>query len=57
MVGSSGLLLPQVPVSQGWDRMAFLDGLCQKAGLAPYGWQRDDARLFGFEAEVWGEAE
>ncbi len=55
--GSSGLLLPQVPVSQGWDRLAFLDGLCEKAGLPSCDWQRDDISLYGFEAEVWRESE
>ncbi len=53
--GATGLLLPQVPVNQGWDRQAFLNGLCQKAGLAPTAWHDGDAVLFAFEAEVWSE--
>ena len=28
-----GLLLPQVPVEQGWDRATFLEKTCVKAGL------------------------
>ena len=32
-----GLLLPQVPVEQGWDREQFLEGICRKAGLPPRG--------------------
>ena len=52
---SSGLLLPQVPLEQGWDREEFLRGLCQKAGLPEYTWQDADAQLRSFEAEVWGE--
>jgi len=52
---SSGLLLPQVPAEQGWDREEFLRGLCHKAGLPSNTWQEPDAQLRSFEAEVWGE--
>lgn len=47
----SGLLLPQVPVEQGWDRRAYLENLSIKAGLEPDGW-KDGATLYGFTAEV-----
>lgn len=50
-----GLLLPQVPVEQGWDGQAFLEGLCVKAGVPPGSWRRPDLELLGFEAEVWAE--
>ncbi|UCH72588.1 MAG: TIGR00296 family protein, partial [Thermoplasmatales archaeon] len=30
-----GLLLPQVPVEQGWDKKEFLSNTCMKAGLLP----------------------
>ncbi len=50
-----GLLLPQVPVEWGWDRDEFLAHTCLKAGLPPDAWQRDDAELLWFEAEVFGE--
>ena len=30
-----GLLLPQVPVEQGWDKEEFLSHTCMKAGLLP----------------------
>ena len=53
--GRRGLLLPQVPEEHGWDRAQFLEALCRKAGLPAGAWQREDARLFGFEAEVVGE--
>jgi AmmeMemoRadiSam system protein A len=49
-----GLLLPQVPVEQGWDRETFLDQTCAKAGLPPSAW-RHAATLQGFTAEVFGE--
>jgi AmmeMemoRadiSam system protein A len=51
---SRGLLLPQVPTEQGWDREAFLDHTCLKAGIAADAWQRG-ARIFVFEAQVFGE--
>jgi uncharacterized protein (TIGR00296 family) len=50
-----GLLLPQAPVSYGWDRTEYLEKLCRKAKLPSRGWEMDDIMLFGFESEVWGE--
>lgn len=50
-----GLLLPQVPVEQGWDRRAYLEGLCYKAGVPSDSWRSSDFALFAFEAEVWAE--
>jgi AmmeMemoRadiSam system protein A len=49
-----GLLLPQVPVEHGWDRVAFLEHTCVKAGLSRDAW-RSDVRLFVFEADVFAE--
>jgi AMMECR1 domain-containing protein len=54
---NSGLLLPQVPIEQGWNREEFLRGLCAKAGLPRNAWMDDDVELRAFEAEVWGEEE
>jgi len=51
---SRGLLLPQVPEEHGWDREAFLNHTCLKAGLAADAWRRG-ARIFIFEAQVFGE--
>ena len=51
---SRGLLLPQVPIEQGWDRDTFLDHTCLKAGLEADAWRRG-ARIFIFEAQVFGE--
>lgn len=53
----SGLLLPQVPVEFGWDREAFLEQLCYKAGLHADAWKAPDAELFSFEGIVFGEKE
>ncbi len=54
--GRSGLLLPQVPVEKGWDRLAFLDYTCQKAGLSPGTWRHAGAELLGFRAQLFQEA-
>jgi len=51
----SGLLLPQVPVEEGWDREEFLRGVCRKAGLPEDAWKDKDAKLFAFTANVFGE--
>ena len=52
--GRKGLLLPQVAVEQGWDREAYLDNLCQKAGLPGACWH-DGATLYEFTVVVFGE--
>jgi AmmeMemoRadiSam system protein A len=46
----AGLLLPQVPVEQGWSREQFLESLGRKAGLGARAWQRPDAVLLAFTA-------
>lgn len=51
---SSGLLLPQVASEQGWDRDAFLAGVCRKAGLSPDAWVRG-AVVSIFTAEIFHE--
>jgi AmmeMemoRadiSam system protein A len=56
VVGSArGLLLPQVPTLYGWDRLAFLEALCEKAGAPTSAWRLPQAELYAFEAEKWGE--
>jgi AmmeMemoRadiSam system protein A len=50
---ANGLLLPQVPVEQGWDRETFLRHVCRKAGLPEDAWRDDDVDLRSFEAEVF----
>lgn len=51
-----GLLLPQVATEQGWDAETFVSHTCRKAGLPADAW-RNGARIFVFEAEVFGEDE
>jgi AmmeMemoRadiSam system protein A len=53
--GRSGVLLPQVPVEQGWDLDQFLEYICIKAGLPPGSCEAPDAQLFTFTAIVFGE--
>ena len=52
--GRRGLLLPQVPVERGWDRITFLEQTCRKAGLPRDAWQKG-ATIEAFTAEVFGE--
>ena len=49
-----GVLLPQVPIEQGWDLQEFLEGTCRKAGLPPDAY-KNGAKLFTFSAEVFHE--
>jgi AmmeMemoRadiSam system protein A len=54
MGGHRGLLLPQVPTEQNWDRTTFLEQTCRKAGLSLDAWQKG-ATIEAFTAEVFGE--
>ena len=48
-----GVLLPQVPVEQGWNRTQFLDHACLKAQLPPTAWQQPETEIWIFSAEVF----
>jgi AmmeMemoRadiSam system protein B/AmmeMemoRadiSam system protein A len=52
--GQQGVLLPQVPAEQGWDREEFLQNLCHKAGLPGDCWAEQPA-LYSFTAIVFEE--
>jgi hypothetical protein len=52
---NEGLLLPQVPTEQGWDRKTFLEQTCVKAGLPPNAWKDEETDIFMFSALVFGE--
>ncbi|MGH9500890.1 MAG: AmmeMemoRadiSam system protein A [Terriglobales bacterium] len=54
--GRRGLLLPQVPVENGWERVTFLEHTCRKAGLPPDAWQQG-ATIEVFTAEVFEDEE
>ena len=53
--GRTGVLLPQVPTEQGWNRDEYLDYICVKAGLPPMSYKAPDATLYTFTAVVFGE--
>ena len=53
--GTSGLLLPQVPVECGWNSEEFLAHTCQKAGLPGDCWKSADAEVFTFEGQIFTE--
>jgi AmmeMemoRadiSam system protein B/AmmeMemoRadiSam system protein A len=48
----AGLLLPIVPVEQGWNAEQFLEQVCRKAGLPTTAWQDDQTRLLRFEGHL-----
>jgi len=49
----SGILLPQVATEYAWDRFAFLEETCYKAGLSPNAWKEKDTKVYIFSAEVF----
>jgi len=50
-----GLLLPQVATEYKWDRLAFLQQTCCKAGLDPDAWKAPSTKIYTFTAEVFAE--
>ena len=50
-----GLLLPQVPVEQGWDIEDFLSHTCMKAGLMPDAWYDKNTKISKFSGQVFAE--
>jgi AmmeMemoRadiSam system protein A len=52
--GRRGLLLPQVPTGYGWDRLAFLQQTCKKAGLPLNAWEHG-AKIEAFTAEIFDD--
>lgn len=52
---NQGVLLPQVATEQGWDRTAFLQHTCLKAGLSPDDWKDPETIIEIFSAQVFGE--
>ena len=54
---SEGLLLPQVPVEQHWDRQTFLEQTCKKAGMNTNCWKDENTDIFSFTAVVFNEHE
>jgi uncharacterized protein (TIGR00296 family) len=51
----AGLLLPQVPVEQGWNEEEYLTWLCYKAGLPGDAWYDKKAEIYSFQAQIFYE--
>ena len=54
-MGRRGLLLPQVPLEQGWDADEYLGHLSMKAGLPPSAWTWSGTELYTFEGKIYRE--
>jgi len=52
----AGLLLPQVASERGWNADEFLRTLARKSRLGPEALENPRARLYRFEAQVFGRA-
>jgi AmmeMemoRadiSam system protein A len=50
-----GVLLPQVPVEERWDRQKFLEETCAKAGMRAGCWKDENTDIFQFTAVVFGD--
>ena len=50
-----GLLLPQVPVEQSWDKEEFLSHTCMKAGLLPDAWFDKATKISKFTGQIFTE--
>ncbi|MCK5196821.1 MAG: AmmeMemoRadiSam system protein A [Spirochaetales bacterium] len=51
----TGVLLPQVPVEQGWNREVFLTQTCYKAGMQGDCWKDPGTQIETFTAVIFGE--
>ena len=51
-----GLLLPQVPVEQSWDKLTFLSQLCRKAGSSLDLWKDRNCQLMKFQCHIYHDA-
>jgi len=52
-----GLLLPQVPIEQGWNKEEFLSHTCLKAGLIPDAWRDESTKISRFSGQIFTETE
>lgn len=43
------VFLPEVPLSQGWNKVQFCERLCQKAGLDKESWKESESSFMRFE--------
>ncbi len=54
---NKGLLLPQVPLEQGWGVKEFLSNACIKAGLIPNAWKDENIKIYKFGGQIFSEIE
>ena len=52
---AQAVLLPQVATEHGFGPEAFLNAVCQKAGLRSGSWREPDTQVFTFTADVFIE--
>jgi len=52
--GARGILLPQIPIEQGWNRETFLAHTCTKAGLSQHAWRDNDITFDIFTTQLLG---
>ena len=52
-----GLLLPQVPVEQEWNKEEFLSQTCMKAGLMPDSWFDKETKIYKFSGQIFTETQ
>lgn len=50
-----GLLLPQVPVEQGWGPEEYLEYGCLKAGISPDMWVNEKTKVSTFQGQIFQE--
>jgi uncharacterized protein (TIGR00296 family) len=50
-----GLLLPQVPIEQEWDKEEYLSHTCMKAGLPPDAWFEKTIKISKFQGQIFTE--
>jgi uncharacterized protein (TIGR00296 family) len=50
-----GLLLPQVPVEQEWNKEEYLSHTCMKAGLPPDAWFGKTIKISKFQGQIFTE--
>jgi uncharacterized protein (TIGR00296 family) len=52
-----GLLLPQVPIEQGWNSEEFLSYTCRKAFLPMDAWKKEEITVEKFQGIIFSETE
>jgi uncharacterized protein (TIGR00296 family) len=50
-----GLLLPQVPIEQEWEKEEYLSHTCMKAGLPPDAWYGKTIKISKFQGQIFTE--